>query len=71
MDENPGNGVLLTVNDCKSLYARLKGSESFLSEAERKILLRIEKVLYESFSISEMEELLERSSVMSSKTGRV
>jgi len=63
-------GVFLTLNDCAALYPRFKGNESFLSEEERMVLLKIEKALYGSLSIREMEELLERSSVTSDAHGR-
>ena len=65
MDSCGEAGVFLTLNDCTALYPGLKGNESFLSEGERKVLLRIEKVLYGSLSIREMEELLERGSAPS------
>ena len=53
-------GVFLTLNDCTILFPRLKENEPLLSEKERRLLHRIEKVLYENLSIREMEELLER-----------
>ena len=62
MDELAEAGVFLTLNDCTAIYPGLKENESFLSEEERKVLIRIEKVLYGSLSIREIEELLERSS---------
>ena len=55
--ENTG---VLTLNDCAALYPRFKGSESFLSDGERMVLHKIEKTLYERFSIREMEDLLDR-----------
>jgi len=60
MDNGGEAGVFLTLNDCTALYPRLKVNEFFLSEEERKVLIRIEKVLYGSLSVREMEELLER-----------
>ena len=65
MDNSTEAGVFLTLNDCTSLYPGLKENESFLSEGERKVLLRIEKVLYGSLSIREVEELIERGSAPS------
>jgi len=62
MDDGREAGVFLTANDCKALYPRLKKIESSLSIEERKILFAIEKLLYGSLSIREMEELLTRSS---------
>ena len=60
MENGEEAGVFLTLNDCTVLFPRLKGMESFLSAEERRILHRIEKVLYGNLSIREMEELLER-----------
>ena len=71
MDNTDETGVFLTLNDCVTLYPRLKATESFLSDEERKIFLEIEKALYESFSIQELEELLEKSSVKPGAPGRV
>ena len=64
-------GVFLTLNDCSVLYPALKENEPFLSEEERKLLLKMEKVLYGSFAINEIEELLERASKRSAGSGRV
>ena len=69
MDECGEAGVFLTLNDCAALYPRFKENESFLSKDERKVLLRIEKVLYGNLSIREMEELLGRSLPGSSLPG--
>ena len=55
-------GVFLSFNDCTALYPRLKENEPFLSREERQVLFKIEQVLYKSFSIDEMEELLEKAS---------
>ena len=71
MDYEEEAGVFLALNDCTALYPRFKESESFLSEEERKVLLRIEKVLYGNLSIREMEELLERGSSRPGASGRV
>ena len=56
---NGETGGILAFEDCAALYPRLKKNEAFLSEGERKVLVRIEKVLYASLSINQMEELLE------------
>jgi len=53
-------GVFLTLKDCIAFYPRLKSEESLLSFEERKVLLAMEKILYEKFSVSEMEELFEK-----------
>lgn len=54
--------LYLSLNECIALFPGLKEKESSLSKEERKILLRLEKVLYENLSINEMEELLYRTS---------
>lgn len=73
MEDRPEAGVFLTLNDCTTLYPGLKGNESFLPEAERKLLLKIEKVLYGNLSISQMEELLTKvpSTLEHGKSGRL
>jgi hypothetical protein len=58
-------GVFLTLNDCSVLFPGLKANESSLSKEERRILHRLEKVLYGNLSIREMEELLERGAAPS------
>ena len=70
MDESPELGVLLSLTDCMALYPRLKTEESFLSLDERKVLLAIEKILYKSFSVSEIEELLEKGTFRSDTSRR-
>jgi len=70
MDSNENTGVYLTLDDCAALYPRFKGDESFLSEKERMVLLKIEKALYGNFSIREIEELLDRGSAKSNAPGR-
>ena len=62
MYESGEPGVFLTLNDCTALYPRYKENEPFLSEEERKVLLRIEKLLYGFLSINEMEELIGKGS---------
>ena len=56
-------GLFLTLNECKTLFPGLKRNESFLSNDERMIMLKIEKVLYQNLSIQDIEELLERTGV--------
>jgi len=60
MGEDAEAGVFLTLNDCSVLFPRLKAVESSLSNDERRVLYRLEKVLYGNLSIREMEELQER-----------
>ncbi|MCL2231982.1 MAG: hypothetical protein FWB99_02785 [Treponema sp.] len=69
MDTDENTGVFLTLNDCTALYPRFKGSESFLSEGERTVLLKIEKALYGSLSVREMEELLGKGTAQSAAFG--
>jgi hypothetical protein len=68
MDRGAEAGVFLTLNDCTVLFPRFKANEFFLSAEERRILHRIEKVLYGNLSIREMEELLDKGAA-SSKSG--
>ena len=62
MYNNEEEGVFLTLNDCTVLYPGLKENEPSLSDKERNILFKIEKVLYGSLSVREIEELLEKDS---------
>jgi len=58
MDSGAQAGFFFTLDDCKALVPRLKREESFLTKAERAILLKMEKVLYRCLSIDEIEELV-------------
>ena len=71
MNSGEHTGVFLALNDCVALYPRLKSNEFFLSDGERMVLIRIEKALYECFSIKEMEELLDRGAARADMPGRV
>jgi hypothetical protein len=51
------DGIVLTLDECKALFPRLKGLENTLLAPEREILLKMEKVLYEHLSIQEVENL--------------
>jgi hypothetical protein len=63
MTEDSGpDRVVLTLEDCKTLFPRLKGLENVLPDPERDILLKIEKVLYGHLSVREIENLLRSSS---------
>jgi hypothetical protein len=57
MENSPRNGIVLTLDECKALFPRLKGLENVLLAPEREILLRMEKVLYEHLSVQEAEIL--------------
>jgi hypothetical protein len=56
-------GIFLSLDDCVVLFPRLKENEASLSNEERLILLKMEKILYGSLSIHEIETLLEKASV--------
>jgi hypothetical protein len=60
--DNGEAGIFLTLADCKALFPGLKKDEASLSGEERRVLLRIEKALYGSLSISEVEELARSTS---------
>ena len=66
-------GVFLTLSDCMTLYPKLKMNEPSLSNDERKILFKLEKILYGNLSVREMEELLEKGSaaLAHGKFGRI
>ena len=54
-------GIFLTLNDCIALFPGLKRNESVLSNDERTILVKLEKILYRNLSIQDVEKLLEQS----------
>jgi hypothetical protein len=54
--------VVLTLEDCKTLFPRLKELENALLAPERDILLKIERVLYGHLSVRDIENLLRASS---------
>jgi hypothetical protein len=56
MDEG---GIFLDMEDCKAMFRAFKKDEINLSEAERNVLHRIEKLLYARLSIQEIEDLYE------------
>jgi hypothetical protein len=58
-DREEETGVFLSLGECTVLYPKLKENEANLSKEERKVLLKIEKLLYEHLSIGEMHDLLE------------
>jgi hypothetical protein len=51
-------GVFLTFNELLAVFPRLKRLEAVLEKDERTVLIKLEKVLYEHFSISEIEKCL-------------
>ncbi|MDR2103671.1 MAG: hypothetical protein LBP42_06180 [Treponema sp.] len=58
MDNCLNNGILLSLDECKTLFPLLKGMENTLPATEREILLKIEKVLYAHLSIRDVENLV-------------
>jgi hypothetical protein len=52
------DGIILSLDECKTLFPLLKGPENTLRTREREILLKIEKVLYSHLSIRDVENLL-------------
>ena len=56
MDQNE-KGLLLNLEDCKCLFRILKKKETDLLNDELLILHRIEKLLYSSLSIREIDDL--------------
>ena len=58
-DSCSGEGLFLSLEECKILFYGLKKNEFKLSTEERMILYKMEKVLYRNLSIQDMESLLE------------
>jgi len=54
-------GIFLSLIECTHLFPGLKEKEASLNKDERRILLKIEKVLYDNLSIQEVDELTERN----------
>ena len=50
-------GLLLSPEECKCLFRKLKKEESRLNDDELFILQKVEKMLYSKLSIKEIEEL--------------
>ncbi|MDR3146105.1 MAG: hypothetical protein LBU21_07495 [Treponema sp.] len=50
--------LFLTIEDIRTLFPRLKSVESGLLPRERRVLLKIEGILYEYASVEEIEKLL-------------
>jgi hypothetical protein len=50
-------GIFLPLEDCITVFPRLKKDESLLAPSEREVLLKLEKVLYRYLSIQEVENL--------------
>jgi hypothetical protein len=51
-------GIFLTLNELLAVFPRLKRLEAVLEKDERAVLIKMEKVLYEQLSISEIEKCL-------------
>ncbi|GHV81913.1 hypothetical protein AGMMS49991_04710 [Spirochaetia bacterium] len=65
MDHTKETGVFLSLRELEILFPRLKNIEHALDQAERKVLLKFEKILYEHLSVKEVEELLQPGTVAS------
>jgi hypothetical protein len=50
-------GLLLNNEELRILFPLLKGIEAQMKNAERAVLLKIEKALYDQLSINEIESL--------------
>jgi hypothetical protein len=63
---NEGNeGLFLSPEDVKVLFALLKSREYALSNAERQLLLKVENALYACLSVDEAEALLPQTQTRS------
>ncbi|MDR1786917.1 MAG: hypothetical protein LBR16_00475 [Treponema sp.] len=51
------DGIFLNGDDCRVLFPLLKRDEAMLPAAARGILLNIERVLYKTLSLAELEAL--------------
>jgi hypothetical protein len=51
-------GVFLTLEECKALFPYLKRAEDLFADPERRVLIKLEKVLYRYLSVQEAETLL-------------
>jgi hypothetical protein len=58
VNERSSAKTFLTLEELSVLFPRLKKNEAFLDIKERQILNKIEKILYENFSIADMENHL-------------
>ncbi|MDR2796991.1 MAG: hypothetical protein LBB80_01480 [Treponema sp.] len=61
MEYQHEGGVFFTFNELKVIFPRLKKRENTLLPAERDILLKIERTLYNQLSIQDVEGLLDTS----------
>ena len=51
-------GLFLSLDELGAIFPRLKRNESLLTPGERRILSRMEKVLYEHLSVADIETRL-------------
>ncbi|MDR2403150.1 MAG: hypothetical protein LBD78_03885 [Spirochaetaceae bacterium] len=61
MDKPQEENLFLTIEDVRTIFPRLKSMESGLFPRERRVLLKIEGILYEYHSVEEIENLLNPS----------
>jgi hypothetical protein len=59
MEYQHEGGMFFTFKELKVLFTRLKKAENTLLPAEREVLLKIERTLYEQLSIQDVEGLLD------------
>jgi hypothetical protein len=52
-------GVFITLQELSALFPRLKRAEHTMNSAERHVLIKLERTLYEYLSVSEAEELIQ------------
>ncbi|MCL1814945.1 MAG: hypothetical protein FWG27_03875 [Treponema sp.] len=53
-----GEGIFFTLEELLVLFPLLKKNEPLLSDKERQMLVKIEKIIYEHLSIAEIESRL-------------
>ncbi|MDR0628933.1 MAG: hypothetical protein LBG24_04725 [Treponema sp.] len=59
MEYQHEEGMFFTFKELTVLFPRLKKAENTLLPAEREVLLKIERTLYEQLSIQDVEGLLD------------
>ncbi|MDR0377197.1 MAG: hypothetical protein LBH70_05330 [Spirochaetaceae bacterium] len=50
-------GVFIGLRELITIFPRIKGGEYTMNPAERQVLMKIEKVLYEYLTVEEVENL--------------
>jgi hypothetical protein len=62
-------GAFFTIKELRDIFPRLKSMETRLDRDERAALIKIEKILYNSLSVEEIEAMQDRAQEMSSGEG--